>query len=74
MLLQAAADFDIDLTRSYIIGDKPADIEAGERAGCQPILVLTGYGSETAGKLGSGTVPAFETLSQAADFILSSKR
>ncbi|KAF0215604.1 MAG: D-glycero-D-manno-heptose 1 7-bisphosphate [Geobacteraceae bacterium] len=29
MLLQAAAEFAVDLTRSYIIGDKPADVEAG---------------------------------------------
>jgi D-glycero-D-manno-heptose 1,7-bisphosphate phosphatase len=73
LLFQAAEDFGIDLGRSYMIGDKPADIEAGTMAGCQPILVLTGYGAETAKKLEFGTVPAFETLGQAANFILSSK-
>jgi len=55
MLLQAAHDYDIDLTRSYMVGDKDADIEAGRSAGCTSVLVLTGYGAETA--LGSGTSP-----------------
>lgn len=72
LLLRAAADFGIDLKRSFMIGDKPADIEAANRAGCRPILVMTGYGAETARKLEPGVVPAFENLSQAADFILTS--
>ena len=46
MLLEAAADFDIDLARSYMIGDKAADVECGKRAGVKTILVLTGYGAE----------------------------
>lgn len=50
MLLQAAADHAIDLTRSWMVGDKLADIEAGQAAGCRPVLVMTGYGAETAAK------------------------
>ena len=46
MLLEAAADFDIDLEASYMIGDKIADIECGRRAGASTILVRTGYGAE----------------------------
>jgi D-glycero-D-manno-heptose 1,7-bisphosphate phosphatase len=46
MLLEAAADFGIDLNQSYFIGDKAADVECGKRAGTRTILVLTGYGSE----------------------------
>lgn len=49
MLLQAARDLRIDLARSYMIGDKAADIEAGEAAGCTPILVRTGHGAEMEG-------------------------
>jgi D-glycero-D-manno-heptose 1,7-bisphosphate phosphatase len=48
MLLQAAREHEIDLQRSFMIGDKLADIEAGQRAGCQSILVLTGYGETAA--------------------------
>jgi D-glycero-D-manno-heptose 1,7-bisphosphate phosphatase len=46
MLLEAAADFNIDLARSYLIGDKSADMECGRRAGTSTILVQTGYGAE----------------------------
>jgi D-glycero-D-manno-heptose 1,7-bisphosphate phosphatase len=46
MVLEAAAAYDIDLARSYFIGDKSADIECGRRAGTRTILVLTGYGAE----------------------------
>jgi D-glycero-D-manno-heptose 1,7-bisphosphate phosphatase len=44
MLLRAAGDLDIDLSRSYMVGDGMIDIEAGRAAGVVPILVLTGYG------------------------------
>jgi histidinol phosphatase-like enzyme len=37
--LRAAAEFGIDLERSYIIGDKVSDVEAGAAVGCHPILV-----------------------------------
>ena len=46
MVLEAAAAYDIDLARSYFIGDKSADIECGRRAGTRTILVMTGYGAE----------------------------
>jgi len=42
MLLQAAADLDLDLERSWLIGDILDDIEAGGRAGCRRILVDLG--------------------------------
>jgi D-glycero-D-manno-heptose 1,7-bisphosphate phosphatase len=48
LIFQAARDLGIDLSRSYMIGDKLSDIEAGKRAGCKTILVLTGKGIETA--------------------------
>jgi D-glycero-D-manno-heptose 1,7-bisphosphate phosphatase len=48
MVLEAAAEFDIDLASSYLVGDKAIDIECGRRAGTGAILVLTGYGHEQA--------------------------
>ena len=39
MLLEAAADLDIDLSRSWMIGDSDVDAEAGRAAGCRTILV-----------------------------------
>jgi D-glycero-D-manno-heptose 1,7-bisphosphate phosphatase len=44
MLMKAATDLGIDLSASWMIGDKLADIEAGIAAGCRTALVLTGYG------------------------------
>lgn len=53
MLQHAAAELDIDLASSWMVGDKVADIEAGRAAGCTPILVLTGYGAAEAGAVDS---------------------
>ena len=39
MLLEAAADLDIDLARSWMIGDSDIDADAGRLAGCRTILV-----------------------------------
>ena len=45
MLEEAAREIGIDLSRSWMIGDKAIDVECGLRAGCQTILVRTGYGA-----------------------------
>lgn len=42
MLRQAAERFGIDLTRSFMIGDRPTDVAAGVAAGCRTVLVKTG--------------------------------
>jgi D-glycero-D-manno-heptose 1,7-bisphosphate phosphatase len=42
MLLRAAADLNLDLARSWFIGDILDDIEAGNRAGCRTVLVDLG--------------------------------
>jgi D-glycero-D-manno-heptose 1,7-bisphosphate phosphatase len=46
MVLQAARDYNIDLSRSFFIGDKAADIACGRNAGTKTVLVLSGYGRE----------------------------
>lgn len=46
MVLEAAAEWGVDLARSYMIGDKTADVECAVRAGARSILVLTGYGEQ----------------------------
>ena len=47
MVLQAAREQDVDLARSFFIGDKQSDLECGRAAGVKTILVRTGYGRET---------------------------
>jgi D-glycero-D-manno-heptose 1,7-bisphosphate phosphatase len=44
LLQKAKKDFDINLSDSYLVGDKITDIEAAEKSGVQPVLVETGYG------------------------------
>ena len=48
MLLQAADEWCLDLKRSYMIGDRWRDIEAGYTAGCKTILVGGGYAEKAA--------------------------
>lgn len=47
MVLKAAKDFEINLSKSYFIGDAVSDIECGINAGTKTILVKTGYGNES---------------------------
>lgn len=44
LLLSAARDLDLDLARSWMVGDILDDIEAGSRAGCRTALILGGGG------------------------------
>ena len=47
MILRAACDYNIDLRRSLMIGDKPTDIEAARRAGVESLLFSGGDLHET---------------------------
>jgi D-glycero-D-manno-heptose 1,7-bisphosphate phosphatase len=42
-LLAAARKYDIDLDKSYMVGDRWRDIEAGSSAGCKTIFLDYGY-------------------------------
>jgi len=46
MLLQAAQDLNIDLTKSYLVGDRFRDMEAAKKVGVKGVLVKTGYGQK----------------------------
>lgn len=46
MLHRAATDLEIDLRRSWLIGDILHDIEAGRRAGCRTVLLDNGHETE----------------------------
>lgn len=44
MVFRAAQEHNIDLRKSWFVGDRAKDVETGHRAGCHPALVLTGFG------------------------------
>jgi D-glycero-D-manno-heptose 1,7-bisphosphate phosphatase len=44
LLDRAAADLEGDLSRSFFVGDKKDDIDAGRNVGATTFLVRTGYG------------------------------
>jgi D-glycero-D-manno-heptose 1,7-bisphosphate phosphatase len=48
LILRAAADFGIDLNRSWLAGDILNDVEAGRRAGCRTVLIDNGHETEWA--------------------------
>lgn len=56
MALQAAADLNITLSDSHMVGDKHCDIEVGQRVGATTYLVRTGYGIEAENALESGRI------------------
>lgn len=74
MLVQAAAEMDLDLTRSYLVGDAATDIQAGQQVGCHTILVLTGRGIEqlipTLHFTGGHLLTIAHDLREATDYIL----
>jgi len=43
MLLQAARELDIDLSRSFMVGDRWRDVAAGQAAGCESFFIDYGY-------------------------------
>lgn len=57
MLLDAAKKYDINLAKSWMIGDRLTDVQTGIRAGTQTVLVLSG-----------GQVTAPEATHTAANF------
>jgi len=72
MLLTAAVDLDLDLSRSWMIGDMISDALAGKNAGCQgSILVSTGHPLETAEEEYAAEFLQASDISAAAELILN---
>ncbi|HXT10933.1 MAG TPA: HAD family hydrolase [Candidatus Angelobacter sp.] len=69
-LFKAAREFGIDLTRSWIVGDRWRDIDCGHAAGCRTIFIDRGYAESLK------QAPDFRVrdLAEAADVILSEAR
>ncbi len=68
LMTDAAAEYGIDLSNSFMIGDRWKDIEAGKRAGCRTIWLRTEYTEVWKGPSPDYTV---DDLLQAAEIILA---
>ena len=71
---RAARDLDIDIKRSYVVGDKWSDVELGQRAGARSVLVRTGFAADDTGNARPPHVKdpdfAADTINHAADWII----
>ena len=67
MLLRAARELNIDLARSWMVGDRWRDVDCGHAAGCKTIFIDYGYAEALRQK------PDFSArhLAEAADIILT---
>lgn len=74
MLIQAATDLNLDLEKSWLIGDAITDIQAAIAAKANPILVSTGRGAKQASNLDNNTlahIPFVKDLYEAVEYVLS---
>lgn len=66
---KAAELYDLDLSKSFIIGDHPSDVICGRNAGISSIYLLTGHGDKHLNELDNNT-PVFDNLLVAANRIM----
>jgi D-glycero-D-manno-heptose 1,7-bisphosphate phosphatase len=68
-LIDAARRHDIELERSFMVGDRWRDIEAGQRAGCRCLFVDHGYREQQP----AGPFVRVDSLAAAAEWILENQ-
>ena len=73
MLLRAAEQWNIDLSRSWMIGDILHDVEAGNRAGCRTILLDVGNETEWLMNEYRCATARVSTMAEAAALILENE-
>jgi D-glycero-D-manno-heptose 1,7-bisphosphate phosphatase len=69
MILQAAEALALDLSRSWLIGDAPRDVEAGKAAGCRTILFVPPDVAASPAASASSGVQADHTVTSLKDAI-----
>lgn len=70
LLLRVEEELNLDMSRSFMIGDMTTDVEAGARAGCRTILLRSGFGGSDKRSSASPDY-VVDNLSAAADIIES---
>ncbi len=71
LILRAADELGIDLSRSFMVGDKDSDVEAGRAAGCRTVRLIPGAEGPPSSPAADAAV---ENLAEAADWILGEGR
>jgi D-glycero-D-manno-heptose 1,7-bisphosphate phosphatase len=78
MIERAVKEHNIDMTHSYVVGDRYGDMELAFQAGCKAVFVRTGYGlgEETrhAKKWPRQPDVIVNDMQQAVDWILAQPR
>jgi D-glycero-D-manno-heptose 1,7-bisphosphate phosphatase len=71
MILAAARKHSVDLSESFMVGDRWRDVEAGQNAGCRTIFIDGGYEERQPSRPPDATV---HSLKEAANCILQASR
>jgi D-glycero-D-manno-heptose 1,7-bisphosphate phosphatase len=69
LLVEAGQRLGLDLRTAYMIGDQLADVEAGTKAGCRPILLHSPFASKH--DADAAGIPYCADLTAATDLILN---
>ena len=69
LLLDASQEYNINLSLSYMVGDRWKDIEAGKQAGCRTIWINRGYKEKQPDPLDAVFV---SSLKEVVDYIMNS--
>jgi histidinol phosphatase-like enzyme len=75
--LKAAKDFNIDLKKSYTIGDSVRDYLLGYNSGGKGILILTGHGKKQRTKIAQEKIKPMavcKTLREAVSLIIKNEK
>ncbi|MCL4490595.1 MAG: HAD-IIIA family hydrolase [Nitrospirae bacterium] len=70
-LLKAQRDYNLNLEKSWMIGDRDSDIECGQRAGCGTVLIKNPHSADHQGK--SKPDYCADNLSEAVNYILKGR-
>lgn len=70
MILAAQKKYQLDLSKSYLVGDAISDIQASITAGVKPIFVLTGRGKLSDLNTIDEKIKVVDNISDAAEHIL----
>ncbi len=74
LFFQIREKYSVDLSQVFFVGDSISDIQAAKKAGCKPLLVLTGNGPKTLATFAQAVhIPFFKDLTGVVEFVLHEK-